>query len=535
MARVQFHVYEAVIERVLLALAEARIMQFIDMKDLLETVSEDVLPVEAANELSRLTSLRSRVDSLLSTLKVHRRGGRAGELAIPELSTFLDAAESYLGGAEDLVASLEDRISTLQAGGMEPSQKKTELDRLRRELDEMGRQLGDKLLQFSEVLEAQERLSEAKSMMVKTKFVYIFEGWVAARRLEEAVETVKQASGGLFTVTYPDGLALLREDPKLHPPTLLRYPAITNVFAQYVAFTRSFGMPDYHEIDPTIFFIISFPVTFGLMFGDVGHGILLTLSGVALYVTKARLRLKAGGLLGYTFRGWALITMCGISSTLIGFLYGEFFGSEAWFAALTGLHGAPWFSPYKNPMRLLKYSIYLGVLVISFGILIDLFNKLLFRRYKEAFVGPLLWLWLYWSGSYLVLTRGWKVFGVLLEPVTMGLYVVLPFGVMFMVRTVLHGPAGLSDSLESLLSSFSHTVSFSRILALKMIGAAFSQILLPKSMLGIVIFVVGTLFFILILEAVLAFLHTLRLHWVEWFSKFYRGTGKPFMPFEISG
>ncbi|MEM3769305.1 MAG: V-type ATPase 116kDa subunit family protein, partial [Nitrososphaerales archaeon] len=52
-------------------------------------------------------------------------------------------------------------------------------------------------------------------------------------------------------------------------------------------------------------------------------------------------------------------------------------------------------------------------------------------------------------------------------------------------------------------------------------------------LIGMIMFPIGTFLIIIIFEGMLAFLHTLRLHWIEWFTKFYTGKGKPFQPFTL--
>ena len=85
------------------------------------------------------------------------------------------------------------------------------------------------------------------------------------------------------------------------------------------------------------------------------------------------------------------------------------------------------------------------------------------------------------------------------------------------------------------IESISNTISYGRIMALGIVHALFAQIAIMGwgSAAFIPIFVVVTLFMILALEGIITFAHTLRLHWVEWFSKFYKGDGIPFESFQI--
>jgi V/A-type H+-transporting ATPase subunit I len=175
---------------------------------------------------------------------------------------------------------------------------------------------------------------------------------------------------------------------------------------------------------------------------------------------------------------------------------------------------------------------------ISFGLILGLINHLKNHEIKEAIVGPMMWVWLYWSFCILILKFKWNVVMALMNFSMLGTYVafhpVIPLIFMLLLRSISHGMKGMTEALESFLASISHTVSYARILALKMVHSAFT-IIFPFSLTigGFIAFVIGTMF-IMTLESLLAFLHSLRLHWIEWFLKFYKGTGHVYQPFVIT-
>jgi len=96
----------------------------------------------------------------------------------------------------------------------------------------------------------------------------------------------------------------------------------------------NYGVPRYGEIDPTVLFAVSFVLMFGMMFGDVGHGLTIALAGLLL---RRRLGQFA-----------ALAIAIGASSTVFGLLYGSVFGFEHLLPAL-------WMSPLTDPMRMLAW------------------------------------------------------------------------------------------------------------------------------------------------------------------------------------
>jgi V-type H+-transporting ATPase subunit a len=116
--------------------------------------------------------------------------------------------------------------------------------------------------------------------------------------------------------------------------------------------------------------------------------------------------------------------------------------------------------------------------------------------------------------------------------------------VVLFVLEYLHSKSeGIMDAIDHIIALISNTLSFSRLIALLLVHAILSQIpflvsnfpthsesFLLASPLNWVIAIFLGLFLIVPLEGLLAFLNSLRLHWVEWFTKFYVGDGKPYTP-----
>jgi vacuolar-type H+-ATPase subunit I/STV1 len=113
---------------------------------------------------------------------------------------------------------------------------------------------------------------------------------------------------------------------------------------------------------------------------------------------------------------------------------------------------------------------------------------------------------------------------------------------MVLARSALHGMDGFGHSLESLISSLSNSISYGRILALALTHGAFSRILLMfleldgagLAIVGGLMWVALTFLLIICFEGLLSFIQTLRLHWVEWFLKFYSGDGYEYKPVRLN-
>jgi len=530
MVEIAAFVHKDYIDRVMHEVGRLESLQLTDAHASLEKFQEP--SIQETSELSlKIPSLLSRVDSLQTLLKSEVQTKEELDVPVENLEDLLKLAEEKITSVEKAVSEIQNEVDQLE---MEDESEKEKI--LKEKLAEISASIGPDLNAIARSLEAQQKIDDVKTLMVRTKNAYAFEGWIPQERLDETVNSIRTFSEGYGDIVYTKEAPASSEEVEKDyekPPTSIKTPSwMGKLFSAFFGLTKAFGMPDFYEINPVLPFLITFPIVFGMMFGDIGHGLLLIISGIIFYLMRNKVELKPGSIFSYIFKGAPIIIVCGIAAMAFGFLYGEFFGSEEFYSMLTGLHEPIWFSPIHDPISLLKYSIMFGVFQISFGLILDLINKLSSKRIKEAIMGPIPWLWLYLSGSYLVFSEGFGVFKIIFQdPAVMGIYVLLPFGVLMLTSFIEHRTMGLMHALEALLMSFSHTVSYTRILALKMVHSIFSVLILPTSTIGLIIFPIGTVFLIGIFEGLLAFLHTLRLHWIEWFTKFYKGTGIPFKPF----
>jgi V/A-type H+-transporting ATPase subunit I len=255
-----------------------------------------------------------------------------------------------------------------------------------------------------------------------------------------------------------------------------------------------------------------------------------------------------GGVFNMVIQGSGLLILSGAASLVVGFLYGTVFGSVEWFRMLTGLPGPLWFEPFDNIRLMLKLSITIGVIHITSGLALDIFNKAYVRQYRELISGPLVWLWFYGAFGITLLQYGLKFPNYLFDPtnsVDLFLRMGVPLVAMLVLKAWSEGPMGLMHAFESLLASLSHTISYVRILAMKLIEDVFYHLFLgvllffaawktiAGAIIGYTLFAILTIVLILILETAFVFMQSLRLHWVEWFLKFYSGGGTQFKPYGV--
>ena len=110
------------------------------------------------------------------------------------------------------------------------------------------------------------------------------------------------------------------------PPTLFRNNDVTWVFQEIV---NTYGIPNYKEVNPTVFTIVTFPFLFGIMFGDIGHGLVLFLVGACLCLFEDVIRTKAPSMEGVLVLRYIALLM-GIFATFCGLIYNDFMAIPVW-------------------------------------------------------------------------------------------------------------------------------------------------------------------------------------------------------------
>ncbi len=350
----------------------------------------------------------------------------------------------------------------------------------------------------------------------------------------------------------------IKKDLRNTAPTIMK----NNFFMRpFETITKMYGVPAYSEIDPTPFLAITFPILFGLMFGDIGHGITLIISGlIGAFVFRNK---KSTDFLNFCW----IILYCGIGSILVGFLYGEFFGMHD-----IELFGTVFFhlepvtipflnitlhNPLNNIMAVFKFAILIGVLHINLGWFIQFLNYWKQHRKYLGFTDSLVKIWLLTGGTILIFTFGFDIYVwmappyPILLPLLPGVLLILlkPFGKLFHVSYLKEETIGgligegTMESFETLLSIMSNVASYIRLLALALahislmvaiqaMGNLFQGEAIINEIINIVGLILGNTLVIL-LEGLLVFINTIRLHFYEFFFKFYQGSGVTYIPFYL--
>jgi len=346
-------------------------------------------------------------------------------------------------------------------------------------------------------------------------------GWVPASDEYQLTRAVEKATKGNCEISFSD------PEPGEQVPSLLRHHRFLRPFEKLV---QSFGVPSYNEIDPTWFMVFSFMLVFCFMFADVGHGLVLASVGVAAYLLAGRAA-KSEGIIRYILESGGLLIVCGISGAIGGLLLGEFFGYHVSFLPSKVSLPEPLrivlpFRPIDNPMKMFRLALLVGAMDISFGLALNIVNKLIAHKFRAAFYEGICWLWFYVALMYSVFRHGLNLLALTADPIMLW-GILMPMSLMLSGKLGLERLEGLVSFVDAMISTVSNTVSYLRILALALAHSIVSSLILEVGGHSPLVAVVGSLPAIA-LEGLIVFIHSTRLMWVEWFSKFYHGAGTPY-------
>ncbi|MDO8535866.1 MAG: V-type ATPase 116kDa subunit family protein [Candidatus Omnitrophota bacterium] len=405
---------------------------------------------------------------------------------------------------------------------------KNEIDTFKKNIEAVNADLGklkdelkDGLSDVESYIKVKKSLLEARRYSRVTEKTVLISGWVPRSEKDRIVDEVKSFDP---TSCIEERRAEDLDMPKEEIPVKLSH---TKLFRPFELLIDAYGIPRYGTVDPTIFVAISFLIMFGAMFGDLGHGLVLSMVSLFLWRSKKEKVKQAGTLIFY----------CGISSGLFGVLYGSFFGYE--FPSL-------WIKPMHSIIEIFKISILFGVVMITGGILLNIINAFKDKDYIKAIfdkagliAGVIYWVGIALVSKILVSKTGFQPVYVVVFLICMALLFLKPIVELivkkkresvftaFMESTI--------DILEIVMGYLANTVSFIRIAAFALAHAGlflsiFELSRIMKNVGGtaasLVVLALGNILIIL-LEGLVVSIQSLRLNYYEFFSKFFM-SGKHF-------
>jgi len=360
---------------------------------------------------------------------------------------------------------------------------------------------------------------------LQTERHYVLTGWIVASE-EESIRR-------RITAVQPDVIISFTEATELdQAPSLIKN---SRIVAPFQTVTNMYGAPASRDIDPNPFVAFFFFMFFGMMLGDVGYAVVLMLACAAfIYLKKP---------FGGTRQFILLFALGGISALIWGLLYGSIFGFKIPSQVINPVEGA---------IYLLLLSLALGLLQLLVGTLLNFYKHVLNKDYWDAMLDSLPRIVLFIGLFMFLPTLAFGLFNVnyssaFLDAIkTPGMYITIAGAVVMIIfngrkkRGIIGKVMGSLAGAYGLVNYFNDVISYVRLFALALVGAVICGIAntMGGMMFGIPVIgyplgiVVAIAFhtFNLGLALLGAYIHGARLHFIEFFSKFYSGEGKAFTP-----
>ncbi len=583
-----------------------------DVKEALELIEREARPVleelkalrqEVSEVSERIRALASRVEVLEVLKGLGRTASELGQLKRFHVTVFTlqsSALEEAKRAFQDFVVVHErigegrallavickprdsERVVRISRGlnlsqvqlGDVPQDIEAELSSVRRELEELRRREEELKVRLSGVREEKgPRLAALRDLASELREsldrfresglrrAVVIEGYVPKEREKEFLSAV----GGRAYVELEEAAHHGSHGGGGHgeegvkPPTLLRH---NKFFEAFRPVTLMQGIPGYGEIDPTPYVSLFLMVFYGIMFADLGQGLIIAAVGFLL-MRRARSYLRVWG---------KLLLLLGLSAAAAGFAIQEAFGFGIY--NLTGLkpvidlveqHGKSKVLSQQAVLTLFSFAPLLGFVHIMLGMLLGAVRYAKAGELGEAIFSKGVSMAMYVFGLLFAIAfigaGGFDRMFTSQDPAplvglpvaqvaTISIYGILASLVLLILGRPISGAlgighktsliagigAGLLEVLENIIHFMSNTLSYLRVPILMVIHVALMMLVNASweglGLASLPILVIGNVG-IMALEGTLAFIQALRLHLYEFFSKFYEGSGTPFRPLRL--
>ena len=390
-----------------------------------------------------------------------------------------------------------------------------------------------------------------------THMVYRITGWIPAFDSKNIMHELDKLTEGRIAIReFQPGEVPSVVSGHVKVPVQLKHGSLVGAFERMIF---SYGSPIYGAIDPTPFVALFFTILFGIMFGDLGQGLVFLLLGILMAVKI----IKVGNWNKFA----PIFISIGVSSSIMGLLTGEFFSNETLlepFAEfVTGLFGTPRApilkmmpssdpQSIKNMFMFFGFSISVGFIINTSGLIINIVNNFNRKRIGKALFGKTgisgaVFFWYVIAFAIRIAAFGhvpavydWVIIGLtlfgaaygeILERIIEGEHPVFENG--FGAAVI----AGIVEIIEVISNYLSNTISFMRVGAFALSHAVLGYIINTMTELvggvgGIAVLLIGNVV-VIVLEGMIVAIQVIRLQYYEFFSKFFNETGREFKPFKF--
>ena len=430
---------------------------------------------------------------------------------------------------EDLSGTPEEALSELQ---IRLTEKKAALKRLETAEHGIYETESDLLGRMYRYAKYQSEVWKLRGQCIITHDKFNLMGYVP---LSEKAQFAK------YIDNVPD-LAVTYDAPwttgEVQPPVRLKNGRFAKPFSLFV---EMYGLPNYSGYNPTTYLAITYTLLFGIMFGDVGQGLVLALLGWFLGKKK---NFPLGG----------IMTRIGISAAVVGVLYGSVFGFEDWLDPVYESMGITFLPLHamENTSLIIFGAVGIGAAIIVISMLINIIVQLKQRNYEEAVFGNNGLAGLtFFSGLLLIVVGILTGRSFATAPVIICM-LVLPLLLMFFREPLGHAMAhkhyempeigdfiasNFFECFEFLLGYASNTLSFIRVGGFVFSHAGLMSVVMMLAesyrTASPVIIILGNII-VMGLEGLVVGIQVLRLEYYEIFSRCYDGDGREFTPITVT-
>ena len=406
------------------------------------------------------------------------------------------------GKSEEIIKKSESDIQSIEK----------EKESILNEFADISAEWRSEFLVLKEQLEIEKQRSEIFSSFGETDNTVMLEGWVTKKNLENSLSIIESTTEGhsIVDVSDPDvekdKIPVHMENPRFAKP--------------YEMFVNMYSPPDYREFDPTILMAIIFPFFFGYCLTDAGYGVIDAILGLIIFRGLGR-NSKLMSNIGL------ILIACGVWAFILGMITNGFIGDlfPRWITGValpTTIHAV---DAFVHPENILIIALVIGLIHINIGLLIGTYNNITRGDLREAMGAQIVWF---------VLEAG-----IVLYVLTSSLYIGGPIIALSIIMLMyFNGAFGVMD-----ITGFLGTVlSYARLLALCLSTGGIAMTVnilagLSDSMIPVIGFILAPIIFIgghvanCAFQSLGAFINSLRLHYVEYFSQFYIGGSSKFKAF----
>jgi V/A-type H+-transporting ATPase subunit I len=405
--------------------------------------------------------------------------------------------EGQQGKPREAIDSIEKRLGTL-------GEEKKRLEEI---VIGIAQRCRDELQTYQELLTIERQREESQNKFAATEHVVAIEGWIPE-------DSYAHASREIREVTH-EACVVETSDPEEHDdvPVQLKNPKF---FRSFELLTRLYGLPTYNGVDPTLFLVPGFLLFFSIMLTDALYGVIALILGLLL--------IRGGGRYNQTIRdGGIILASAGVATIIIGALSGGWLGDVG--LKLSFLEAMQVFDPMAQVTAFLVIALTIGLIHVNTGVVINVVDNLKKGKVWRALSGNL-W-FLFAQPGIIFYLLGLKAPGLI--------FIILSLILLLMGHKAM--------AMFQITGFMGDILSYARLMALGLCttGIAMTVNVLAGMLYGVgsvgillavLIFAIGHLFNFVI-NAMGSFVHGLRLHYVEFFTKFYQSGGNEFTPLEM--